>query len=93
MIAGAIQQKLKSLPVFFICISTILFKGIFFSTKFKSENWPPAIPVCPEDSEINFISFVLILLSTLKFLSLKISKAIVKELPAVIAVDSEFFMS
>ena len=53
MIAGAIQQKLKSFPVFFICISTILFKGIFFRSKFKSENWPPAIPVCPEHSEIN----------------------------------------
>ena len=90
---GAIQQNLKSLPVFLICISIIFFKGIFLRSKLKSKYCPPAIPECPEHLDIKFTNFIFILSSNLKFFWLKISKAKVSsELPARIAVDSPNFL-
>jgi len=44
----------------------ILFKGILFRSKFKSEYCPPAMPECPEHSDISFTNFILILSSSLK---------------------------
>ena len=51
-------------------------------SKLKSKNCPPAIPICPEHSEILLIKLIFIFSGIFKFLWLKISKAIVKsELP------------
>ena len=51
------------------------------------------MPAWPEHFEIEFIRLILVLLFILKFLSDRISNAIVyKEFPASIAVDSPNFL-
>src|SRR6056300_856139 len=89
IISGAIQQKLNNLPVFFISICKTFFFEIFLFCYLKFNYWPPAIPRCPEHSEIFLIRLIFIELSNLSNLLVKISDDKVKsELPANTAVDS-----
>ena len=87
------RQKLKSFPVFFLCISKIWFNFLLFFSNFKSNSCPPAIPVCPEQFDRRLIISLFCFSDNAFFLLEIISKAKVNnELPARTAVASPNFL-